>query len=60
MRFELESISSGTIVTITEEGYEDTPEGRAMILECASGWGEAGDIAESLFWSTDTARGPGK
>ena len=34
-------VDNGTIVTLTEEGYRDTPDGLAMILECASGWGEA-------------------
>lgn len=41
IRFELESKHGGTVLTCTEEGYQDTPEGRRMILECASGWGEA-------------------
>ncbi len=41
IRFELEAKHGGTVVTCTEDGYPDTPEGRAMILECASGWGEA-------------------
>ena len=31
----------GTVLHLTEDGYDDTPEDRAMILECASGWGEA-------------------
>ena len=39
--FELEAKHGGTVLTCTEDGYENTPEGRAMILECASGWGEA-------------------
>ena len=38
---ELTPKDKGTVVTLSEDGYEDTPEGRAMILECASGWGEA-------------------
>lgn len=41
IRIELIPKDNGTVVTLTEEGYENTPEGRAMILECASGWGEA-------------------
>jgi uncharacterized protein YndB with AHSA1/START domain len=41
VRMELEARDSGTVVTCTEEGYENTPPGRAMALECASGWGEA-------------------
>jgi len=41
IRFELEAKHGGSIVTCTEDGYKDTPQGRAMILECASGWGEA-------------------
>ena len=41
IRIELCAVDNGTVLTLTEEGYRDTPEGRAMILECASGWGEA-------------------
>jgi len=41
VRFELSAEHGGTVVTLTEDGYKDTPDGRAMILECASGWGEA-------------------
>jgi len=37
----LEAVEKGTVLTLTESGYKDTPEGLAMILECASGWGEA-------------------
>jgi len=32
---------SGTVISLTERGYPDTPEGRSMIIECATGWGEA-------------------
>jgi uncharacterized protein YndB with AHSA1/START domain len=41
IRIQLDARDNGTIVTLTEDGYQDTPEGRAMILECAAGWGEA-------------------
>lgn len=41
VRFELSAERGGTVVTLTEDGYRDTPDGRAIILECASGWGEA-------------------
>ena len=41
IRMELTEEKGGTVVTLTEEGYKNTPEGRAMIVECASGWGEA-------------------
>jgi len=41
IRMELSAEDKGTVITLTEDGYEDTPEGRASILECASGWGEA-------------------
>ena len=41
VRIELEAVEKGTVLTLTESGYKDTPEGLAMILECASGWGEA-------------------
>lgn len=39
--FALESKHGGTVVTLTESGYADTAEARKMILECATGWGEA-------------------
>jgi uncharacterized protein YndB with AHSA1/START domain len=41
IRMELSAMDGGTVIALTEDGYEDTLEGRAMILECASGWGEA-------------------
>lgn len=37
----LEQPGAGTIVHLREHGYEDTPEGRRKMLECAAGWGEA-------------------
>ena len=42
--FDLEPAHGGTILTITETGYQDTDAARAMILECASGWGEAATL----------------
>ncbi len=44
IRFELEEKHGGTVMTITEDGYKDTPAARAMILDCASGWGEAATL----------------
>jgi uncharacterized protein YndB with AHSA1/START domain len=44
VRLELEPLGEGTVLTITEDGYPDTPDGRKMILECASGWGEAATL----------------
>lgn len=41
IRVQLEPVANGTVLTLTEHGYENTPEGRAMIVECAAGWGEA-------------------
>jgi len=41
VNFDLVEKNGGTVVTLTEDGYRDDPEGRAMIMECASGWGEA-------------------
>jgi uncharacterized protein YndB with AHSA1/START domain len=41
VNFELTEKDNGTVVTLTEDGYRDDPDGRAMIMECASGWGEA-------------------
>ncbi len=48
VRFHLEARDSGTVVTLTESGYPDTPKARAMILECACGWGEAVTLLK--FW----------
>ena len=39
--FKLTAQGDATVVAVTESGYPNTPEGRAMILECATGWGEA-------------------
>lgn len=45
VRIELNKKNGGTVVTLTEDGYKDDPDGRAMILECASGWGGSVDLA---------------
>ncbi len=34
-------VEGGTLVRLREHGYEDTPAGRAQLLDCAAGWGEA-------------------
>ncbi|PKK82070.1 MAG: hypothetical protein CVT49_15590 [candidate division Zixibacteria bacterium HGW-Zixibacteria-1] len=39
--FKLTAKYGGTVIELTESGYPDTDQARAMILECASGWGEA-------------------
>lgn len=39
--FDLKEEYGGTTVRLTEGGYPDTPKARSMMLECASGWGEA-------------------
>ncbi|MHA2322495.1 MAG: SRPBCC family protein [Candidatus Thorarchaeota archaeon] len=36
-----EEVEEGTVVRLREYGYHDTPSGRAALLECAAGWGEA-------------------
>ena len=41
VRFELADNDGGTVVVLAEDGYRDDRDGRAMIVECASGWGEA-------------------
>jgi uncharacterized protein YndB with AHSA1/START domain len=41
VRIELEGTDTGTVLTLTESGYRDDADSRAMMLECASGWGEA-------------------
>jgi uncharacterized protein YndB with AHSA1/START domain len=42
--FSLEAKYGGTVLTIEESGHPDTERGRAMIVECASGWGEAATL----------------
>jgi len=39
--FALSEQFGGTVVDLTEDGYDDSEKSRAMILECASGWAEA-------------------
>lgn len=41
VRIDIEEHEEGSAVRLTETGYPDTPEGRAMCLGCAAGWGEA-------------------
>ena len=36
-----EKVQEGTVIHLREFGYHDTPSGRAAMLECAAGWGEA-------------------
>jgi uncharacterized protein YndB with AHSA1/START domain len=48
VQFLLEAKSGGTVVTVTESGYPDTPKAREMILECACGWAEAVTLLK--FW----------
>jgi uncharacterized protein YndB with AHSA1/START domain len=36
-----ERVAVGTIVSVRETGYPDTPDGRRALLDCAAGWGEA-------------------
>jgi len=41
VEFHLTPDYGGTVIRLREHGYPDTDKGRAMILECAAGWGEA-------------------
>jgi uncharacterized protein (TIGR00725 family) len=41
VRLELEPRGAGTMVTVTEEGYDTTAEAVSAALVCAGGWGEA-------------------
>jgi uncharacterized protein YndB with AHSA1/START domain len=34
-------VNGGTLVRLTEYGYEDSAEGHRRLIECATGWGEA-------------------
>ena len=36
-----ERVEEGTVIHLREFGYHNTPSGRAAMLECAAGWGEA-------------------
>lgn len=46
--FDIEPHHGGTLVTVTETGYPDTPDGRWQIMDCAVGWGEA--LTLMKFW----------
>ena len=37
----LKQTNDGVILELEEDGYPDTPEGRAGLMDCATGWGEA-------------------
>ena len=41
IEMDFEEVEEGTVVRLREYGYHDTPSGRAALLECAAGWGEA-------------------
>ncbi len=41
IELDFEEVEEGTVVRLREHGYQDTPSGRAAMLECAAGWGEA-------------------
>ncbi len=37
----IEQRDDGTVVRLREHGYQNTPDGRERLLDCAAGWGEA-------------------
>jgi uncharacterized protein YndB with AHSA1/START domain len=41
VEMDFEEVEEGTVVSVKEYGYQDTPEGHRRCLECAVGWGEA-------------------
>lgn len=41
VELDFEEEARGTIIRLHEYGYHDTPSGRAALMECAAGWGEA-------------------
>ena len=41
IEMDFEEVEEGTVVRLREHGYHDTPSGRAAMLDCAAGWGEA-------------------
>lgn len=41
VHIDLKDTIKGVLLTLTETGYPDNPEGRAMLIDCSTGWGEA-------------------
>ncbi len=41
VEIDFQPCDEGTIVRLREHGYQDTPEGRRALVNCAAGWGEA-------------------
>ena len=41
VHFKLEETEKGTVVSVQEYGFENTPKGRKALIGCATGWGEA-------------------
>jgi uncharacterized protein YndB with AHSA1/START domain len=41
IEMDFEAVEEGTVIRLREFGYHDTPSGRAALMECAAGWGEA-------------------
>jgi uncharacterized protein YndB with AHSA1/START domain len=60
VRFELKERKGGTVITLTEDGYKDDHESRAMILECAAGWGEAMTLLKFYIEKGIVYEGSGK
>ena len=46
IELDFQPVEEGTIVRLREYGYQDTPSGRAALMECATGWGEALTLAK--------------
>ena len=46
IELDFQPVEEGTIVRLREYGYHDTPSGRAALMECATGWGEALTLAK--------------
>ena len=55
--FDIEPRDGETLVTVTETGYPDTPDGRWQFMDCAVGWGEA--LALLKFWLEHRVRAYG-
>jgi uncharacterized protein YndB with AHSA1/START domain len=41
IEIDFKEVDNVTIVELKESGYPDTKDGRAALMECATGWGEA-------------------
>jgi uncharacterized protein YndB with AHSA1/START domain len=49
IEFDLEPLSPGTVLTVTESGHAMTEKDLAALVDCAAGWGEALTLLKMYF-----------